>query len=95
MSNFRLYVNFSYIGFLKNWNIIVLQCGVCESVMKVKKKVAQLCVTLYDPMDYTVHGILQARILEWEPVPSPGDRPIIGIEPGSPALQDSLSAEPQ
>ena len=28
-------------------------------------KVAQLCPTLCDPMDYTVHGILQARILEW------------------------------
>ena len=27
-------------------------------------KVAQLCLTLCDPMDYTVHGILQARILE-------------------------------
>ena len=27
--------------------------------------VAQLCPTLCHPMDYTVHGILQARILEW------------------------------
>ena len=27
-------------------------------------KVAQLCPTLYDPMDYIVHGILQARMLE-------------------------------
>ena len=31
----------------------------------VKMKVIQLCPTLCDPMDYTVHGILQARILEW------------------------------
>ena len=28
-------------------------------------KVAQLCPTLCNPMDYTVHGVLQARILEW------------------------------
>ena len=28
-------------------------------------KVSQSCLTLCDPMDYTVHGILQARILEW------------------------------
>ena len=28
-------------------------------------KVTQLCPTLCDPMDYAVHGILQARILEW------------------------------
>ena len=27
-------------------------------------KVAQLCPTLCDPMDYTIHGILQAIILE-------------------------------
>ena len=27
-------------------------------------KVAQSCPTLCDPMEYTVHGILQARILE-------------------------------
>ena len=35
----------------------------------IKVKVAQLCLTLCDPMDYTVHGILQARILEWVAVP--------------------------
>ena len=32
-------------------------------------KVAQLCPTLCDPMDHTVHGILQARILEWVAIP--------------------------
>ena len=32
---------------------------------KVKVKVAQLCPTLCEPMDYTVHVILQARTLEW------------------------------
>ena len=36
-------------------------------IMKVK--VAQSCLTLYDPVDYTVHGILQARILEWGAFP--------------------------
>ena len=34
-----------------------------SSYMKVK--VTQLCPTLFDPIDYTVHGILQARILKW------------------------------
>ena len=33
--------------------------------LKVKVKVDQSCLTLWDPMDYTVHGILQARILVW------------------------------
>ena len=32
-------------------------------------KVAQLCPTLCDPVDYIVHGILQARILEWVTFP--------------------------
>ena len=35
-----------------------------------KVKVAQLCPSLCDPMDYTAHGILQARILEWVAFPS-------------------------
>ena len=55
-----------------------------SSVGKVKVKVAQLCPTLCDPMDYTVHGILQARILEWVAFPSPGDLPNPGIEPRFP-----------
>ena len=32
-------------------------------------KVVQTCPTLCDPMDYTVHEILQARILEWVAFP--------------------------
>jgi len=45
------------------------------------------------PIDYTVHGILQARILE--PFPFPGDLLNPGTEPRSPVLQaDSLSAKP-
>ena len=36
-------------------------------VMKVK--VAQSHLTLCGPIDYTAHGILQARILEWVAIP--------------------------
>ena len=36
---------------------------------KVKLKVTQWCPTLCNPMDYTIHGILQARILEWVAFP--------------------------
>ena len=36
------------------------------SLLEEKKlKVAQSCLTVCDPADYTAHGILQARILEW------------------------------
>ena len=61
-----------------------------------ESKVAQSCPTLCDSMDcsppgFSVHGIFQARILEWLPFPSPGDLPHPEIEPRSPALQaDSL-----
>ena len=59
-------------------------------------KVAQLCLTLSDSMVYKVHGVLQARILEWVAFPSPGDLSNAAIEPRSPTLQaDSLPAEPQ
>ena len=54
---------------------------------KMKVKVAQLCPTLCDPMDYTVHGILQARILEWVAFPFSGDLPNPGIKSRSPAWQ--------
>ena len=69
--------------------------------MKVKALVAQLCLTLCYPMDCclpssSVHGILQARVLEWVVISFPGDLPNPGIEARSPALQaDSLPAKPQ
>ena len=57
------------------------------------------CLTLCDPMGCSpsgcsVHGSLQARILESFAMPSPGDLPDPGIEPKFPALQvDSLPSE--
>ena len=47
------------------------------------------------PPGFSVHGILQARVREWLPFPSPGDLPNPGIKPRSPVLQaDSLPSEP-
>ena len=68
----------------------------CES----ESVVTQSCLTFYDPMDCSppgssVHGVLQARILEWVAFPSPGDLPDPGVESQSSALQaDSLLSEP-
>ena len=57
---------------------------------------AQLCLTLCDPVDYSVHGILQASILEWVAFPFSRGSSQPGMEPRSPTLQaDSLPAEPQ
>ena len=52
----------------------------------LKVKVAQSCPTICGPMGYTVHKNLQAGILEWVAVPSPGDLPNPVIKPTSPAL---------
>ena len=61
------------------WHFMKLTCEHVKSV--------QSCLTLCDPMDWSppgssVHGILQARILEWVAVPflSPGNLPDSGIE---------------
>ena len=67
--------------------------------LKVKVNLTQLCSTLCNPMDYSppgssVHGILQARILEWVAIAFSRDLPNPGFEPRSPALQaDSLPTE--
>ena len=46
------------------------------------------------PPGFSVHGILQARILVASPWVTPGDLPHPGIEPRSPPMQaDSLPAE--
>ena len=60
--------------------------------------VSQSCPALYDPMDwsppgFSVHGILQARILEWALLQ--GNLPDPGIKPRSPVLKAySLPSEP-
>ena len=77
---------------------LFLFSSLLESV-KVKMIVAQSYPALFDTMDYSppassIHGILHARILEWEPFPSPGDLHDPEVNPGSPALQaDSLLSE--
>ena len=60
---------------------------VCVCVYACMLSHHQLSLTLCDPMDYSlpgssVHGILQARILEWLSFPSPGDLPQPQIKPG-------------
>ena len=52
-------------SYLRIWHLVIPAWN-HESV---KMKVAQSCLTLCDPMDSTVHGILQARTLEWVAFP--------------------------
>ena len=56
----------------------------------MQAKSLQSCPTPCDPMNcsppgFLVHGILQARTLEWVAMPSSGDLPDPGIKTRSPA----------
>ena len=56
----------------KACSVYIISCWVQTGIepkpqhkMRLKVKATQSCPTLCNPMDYTVHGIPQARILEW------------------------------
>ena len=72
--------------------MVVLKLG--QVIVKVK--VARSCLTLCDTMDYIVHRVLQARIVEWVAFPFSRGSSQPRDWTRSPALQaDSLPAEPQ
>ena len=61
--------------------------------------VSQLCPTLCNPIDASlpgssIHGIVQARILEWDAIPSSRGSSLPGIKPRVSNIADSLPAEP-
>ena len=71
-----------------------MRCGQFKCSNTPEKRKCQLlsCVRLCNPMAYnppgfSVHGILQARVLEWVGFHSPGNLSNPGMEPGSPVLQ--------
>ena len=83
------------------WEIWITKRLLSFLIRDSNVKVTQSCLILCDPMDCslpgsTVHGILQARILEWAAVPFSRDLPNPGTEHRSPTLKvDSLPSEHQ
>ena len=85
------------------WPKCWIKKSLSSSIRKERNVVAQSCPAFCDPVDCgppgsSVHGVLQARILEWVAIPSPGELPnpeiklASPVSPESPALQvDSLS----
>ena len=69
---------------------------VCVCVCVLVTLILTVCDSMdCSPPESSVHGILQARILEWVAIPFSRGSSNLGIEPGSPALQaDSLPSEP-
>ena len=82
--------------FLKHWYPQARSSLGIAGLKWKKVKVTQSCPTLCNPIVYTVHGILQARILEWVAFPfsrgssQPRDRTQVSRIAGG-----SLPAEPQ
>ena len=77
---FTMYPLFGHCKFLKNFQIIKLLytpslCLLCFLILNaLYMLVTQSCPSLCDPMNYSlprssVHGLLQARILEWIAIP--------------------------
>ena len=104
-------IYFHYFVSFSIYSISVLQLLECRSFATLGVfifrftyvcfcSVAQSHPNLCGPMNCslpssTVHGIFQARILEWLPFPAPGVLPNSGIESASPHwLEDSLSLVP-
>ena len=86
MLSFKLTFSLSSFTFIKR-----LFISSSLSAIRVVSKVTQLCLTLCNPMDYSlpgssVHGIFQARVLEWV---------AISFSRGPSALQiEALPSEP-
>ena len=99
----EVWANILYLfqDLLSNWNFLPLKqerIALMEMTQqnKMKVKVTQLCPTLCNPMDYTVSGILQARILVWWTIPfSRGYFQLRDQIQVSHNAGDSLPAEPQ
>ena len=81
-------------------HVLIMHYVKSDIMVKVKELLAQLCLSLFDPVDwsppgFSVRGILQARILEWVAIPFSRGSSRPRMEPGSSALQaGSLPSEP-
>ena len=81
------------LGWLNEWQIHITELStqqLCVCLHLCAKSI-QLCPTLCDPVDHSppgssVHGILQARILEWVAMPS-------SVESSQPRGQMSMSPD--
>ena len=90
-------VNWAFGRSMQPWFVFkamssLIKYQVPSSLVSTLASVTQSCPTLCDPMDcslpgYSVHEVLQARILEWVTIPFSGVLPNPRIKPKFPALQ--------
>ena len=96
---FQKNIYFCFIDYAKAFDC-VHHNKLCKILKESESEVSQSCPTLCDPMDCSlsgssVHGIFQARVLEWIDISYSRGSSDPGIEPGSPALQaNALPSEP-
>ena len=59
-----------FLALITEEGFLISPCSSLELCIHMgESKIAQACPTLCDPINYTVHGVLQARILEWVAFP--------------------------
>ena len=78
-------VFFYFFALITEEGFLISPCNsleLCIQMGESESEVAQSYRTLCDPMNYTVHGILQARILEWVAFPSSRDQTQVSHIPG-------------
>ena len=91
-----LYIPGCYHVWLWSWNCVSLLQTIKWKVSVSHSVVSNSSRSMdSSPLSFSVHGILQARILEWVANPFARDLPNPGIKPRSPTLKgDSLLSEP-
>ena len=79
------------MGLFTQQMIVVLK----GKMFKEESEVVQSCLTHFDPMDcslqgFSVHGIFQARVLEWGAILLQGIFPTQGLNLGLPHCRQTL-----
>ena len=89
--------DFSQISFKYTYIIYnILQDRPCVWSVCICVLVTQSCPSGCSPPGSSVHGILEARILQWTAISSSRGLPLSRVKPESPALQaDPSLSEPQ
>ena len=84
---FKIFTDYTTLIVIIRYWLYTLCCTIYPCML-VHAKLLQPCQILCNPIDQSppgssVHGILQARILEWVAMPSSRDLPDPGLEPTS------------
>ena len=82
--------NLYFLSLQRTFHFFFILVLYAMRVCSVTRSCPTLCDAIdYSPPDSSVHGLFQARILEWVAISSSGGLPIPGFEPASPVSSAS------